>query len=325
MQLRKVSLSLISLGVVGSLAFAPLFAPLAVAAEPNAKVSEQNAASDDSQNLDQALSNFKSSAQTLVNELANSSKASFDEAKKNAQETWKNTEASLNAAFDETSKKLSDSTAKTLNYLSQTSKDLAASLKSKSPAEKQAIVNLDASLRQMVALTANFNQEVYADSGEVLSRSSGDLALQRPSQFIMNTIEPDKIILYTKDNAIYYYDDAVNQVTIYSMDMLKHNPFLLLIEQNSDVWDDFTVSQDGERYTLVPKASQDIKSLTLSFAPYTLKDEAGNSRRVLDSITIRMNDGNTNFYHFSSQKSRVEPHRFEVILPSGVEYNDERS
>lgn len=277
------------------------------------------------ESLDKALGNFKNSAQVLIGELKNSTQSTFDETRKNAEAVLKDTKESLSATLDETSKKVSASTTETLNYLSQASLDLAKSLKGKTTREQQAIVNLDNSLRQMDSFAATFNQEVYNDKGEVLARSSGDLALQRPSQFVMNTLEPDKVVLYTHEGDLYYFDDAVNQVTIYSMNKLQNNPFLLLIEQQNSVWDDFTVSQDEDRYTLVPKESQDIRSLTLSFAPYTLKDSEGNPHRVLDSITIRMNDGNTNFYRFAGHKVEVNPSRFDVVLPSNVDYNDERN
>lgn len=313
MPFGKLRVGLVSLGVASVLSVTNV----ALAAEDKTS-SEQDVA------LEQALNNFKNSAQTLVGELSNSGRASLDEARKSAQEILKQTESSLGASWDETSQQVASSTAKTLNYLAQTTNELAKALKDKLPSEQKAILNLDSSLQQMRAFTANFNQEVYADSGEILSRSSGDIALQRPHNFIMNTLEPDKIVLYTKDEAIYYYDAAVEQVSIYSLDMLRHNPFLLLIERNTDVWSDFTVSQDGQRFTLVPKSSQDIRSLTLSFAPYTLKNQQGQTCKVLESITIRMSDGNTNFYHFSSQSADVVAQRFDVVLPADVEYNDER-
>lgn len=274
--------------------------------------------------LDQALLNFKESADLLVGELKNSSQSTWEQTRKSAEEVLKSTSESFNTTWDSTSQKVADSTAETLNYLAQAGREFAQSIKGKSAKEQQAIVNLDATLRQMNAFYAQFNQEVYNDDGEVLARSSGNVALQRPSQFVMNTLDPDKLVLYIQDGDIYYYDEAVNQVSIYSMGNLKNNPFLLLIEQQNSVWDDFTVSQDADRYSLVPKESQDIRSLTLAFAPYTLKDKAGSPRRVLESITIRMNDGNTNFYRFFSHKVDVDAKLFNVELPSDVDYNDER-
>lgn len=274
--------------------------------------------------LDQALLNFKESADLLVGELKNSSQSTWEQTRKSAEEVLKSTSESFNTTWNSTSQKVADSTAETLNYLAQAGREFAQSIKGKSVKEQKAIVNLDATLRQMNAFYAQFNQEVYSDNGEVLARSSGNVALQRPSLFVMNTLDPDKLVLYIQDGDIYYYDEAVNQVSIYSMDNLKDNPFLLLIEQQNSVWDDFTVSQDADRYSLVPKESQDIRSLTLAFAPYTLKDKEGSPRRVLESITIRMNDGNTNFYRFFSHKVDVDAKLFNVELPSDVDYNDER-
>lgn len=327
MQLKNLGLGWCCLGLVLSGSVLASDSLEANASNQAVVENEATSSSADSSNdaLNKALGNFRDSAQALVGELKKSTQSTFDESSKSAAEALKSASASISATLDETSKQLSASTSETLNYLSQASLDLAKSLKGKTTREQQAIVNLDASLRQMNAFSATFNQEVYNDKGEVLARSSGDVALQRPSQFIMNTLEPDKVVLYTHDGDLYYFDDAVNQVTIYSMNKLQNNPFLLLIEQQDSVWDDFAVSQDEDRYTLVPKESQDIRSLTLSFAPYTLKDSAGTPHRVLDSITIRMNDGNTNFYRFAGHKVEVNPARFDVVLPSDVDYNDERN
>lgn len=327
MQLKNLGLGWCCLGwSCGLLLSVPAWADnsLSEANSSNAAVVDGQGAGSSADSLNKALGNFKESAQVLMGELKNSTKSTWDETRKNAEAVLKDTTESLSNTLDETSQKVSASATESLNYLSQASQDLAKSLKGKTTREQQAILNLDSSLRQMNAFSASFNQEVYNDKGEVLARSSGDVALQRPSQFIMNTLEPDKVVLYTHEGDLYYFDDAVNQVTIYSMDKLQNNPFLLLIEQQDEVWDDFTVSQDDNRFTLVPKESQDIRSLTLSFAPYTLKDKAGASHRVLDSITIRMNDGNTNFYRFAGHKVEVDLSRFDVVLPSNVDYNDER-
>lgn len=199
---------------------------------------------------------------------------------------------------------------------------LDAALKDKSAKERSAITSLDAALYESKTFTANFHQEVYNDKGESLARSSGNLSLQRPDKFVMYTLIPDKVVLYLKDGDIYYYDELVSQVTIYSMSKLKDNPFLLLIEHNNQVWGDFTVTQDDDRYTLVPQQAQDIRSLTLSFIKNTKNPELG--AQLLESITIRMNDGSTNFYRFSEHKLDVDPNDFNVKLPSNVEYNDER-
>lgn len=201
-------------------------------------------------------------------------------------------------------------------------------LKGKPEKEQAAIKSLDNALYAANAFASNFSQEVYNDQGEVLAKSSGIIALKRPMNFIMNTTSPDRVMLYLKDGDIYYYDEAVAQVSIYSMDRLKDNPFLLLIEQKPEVWQDFTVSQDEGRFTLVPKLTQDIRSLTLSFAERKVQKSSRSPDKVdatiLESLTIRMNDGTTNFYRLFNHKLEVTDSSFLVKLPADVEYTDER-
>ena len=44
----------------------------------------------------------------------------------------------------------------------------------------------------------------------------------------------------------------------------------------------------------------------------------------LSALTIRMDDGNTNFYLFSEQSAQVDPTVFDFKLPDDVEIDDMR-
>lgn len=184
-----------------------------------------------------------------------------------------------------------------------------------------------ASLKELVdaipRFTANFKQELTDESGNVLSEARGKIYMMNPDHFMMHTRIPDETALYTRGKDIYYYDAAVNQVSIFSMDNLGSNPIILLSSSDPARWDNYSVSRDGSIYTLIPKDPQEVRSITIKFINHNIDGRKGYINTI-DSLTIRMDDGNTNFYLFTNQKDAVSRKNFEFSLPPDVEIDDQR-
>ena len=121
----------------------------------------------------------------------------------------------------------------------------------------------------------------------------------------MHNQSPDELAFYTKDSDLYSYDAMVNQLSITSLDALGANPLMLLADIDNVIWDEYEVLREGEFFTLVPRHPQDVQSLTMAFAEGT---------SFLSALTIRMDDGNTNFYLFSEQSAQVDPTVFDFKL-----------
>lgn len=180
-----------------------------------------------------------------------------------------------------------------------------------------AITNLKKLIQDMNAFTACFYQEVTNQQGEVLVSSSGKIYLTRPDLFLMHTVEPDEVVLFTKEQNIYYFDASLNQVNVIPFKKMEHNPFLLLTNIDELNWSDYIVSQDENRFTLIPNTPQEIRSITLAFEQPELEK---NKVLLLKSISLRMEDGNTNFYNFSKRYSKVDKSVFDYKLPDDVEW-----
>lgn len=185
-------------------------------------------------------------------------------------------------------------------------------------AQKKARTELKRRLSEIEAFSASFTQQISGKDGEVLGDGTGMLYLKKPDRFMMHTMSPDELAIYTRDDAVYYYDAAVNQVSIFALDGLKNNPVLLLANAADAAWDDYKVFRDDEFFTLVPETRQDIRNLTISFT----KNKSG--KPVLASLTVRMDDGNTNFYLFSKQQEKADDAVFNFDLPEDVEVDDMR-
>lgn len=192
---------------------------------------------------------------------------------------------------------------------------VANSAESANGSNKLAIDALKGIIKDMEGFSANFYQEVSDQKGEVVVSSNGSIYLKKPDLFLMHTIEPDEVVLFTRNKNIYYFDETINQVTVIPFENMKHNPFLLLTNIDGLNWNDYIVSKDEQRFTLIPNTPQDIKSITLAFEP-----EGQNN--LLKSISLRMDDGNTNFYNFTKRSFKVDSKIFDYQLPDDVEYDN---
>lgn len=200
------------------------------------------------------------------------------------------------------------------------SKDIKVAIKNDQQENKKALQEL---LNTMPQLTANFKQQLSDNDNTLLSESRGKIYVCHPDLFMMHTKIPDETALYTRDQDIYYYDSAVNQVSIFPIDSLGTNPIMLLIGDEPNKWDDYIVSRDRDRFTLIPKNHQDFKSITISFVDHRLESD-NIYIKAIDSLSIRMDDGNTNFYLFTNQKNKVNKDNFNYRLPCDVEVDDQR-
>lgn len=195
----------------------------------------------------------------------------------------------------------------------------ASQASSASGAASAAREALQAKLAALSGFSAHFKQEVTDIEGQMVAQSEGMLYLQRPDRFMMHTTSPDELRLYTQEGDIYYFDAAVNQVSIFALDRSFSNPLLLLTSSDDKLWQEYSVSESDNRFTLVPHTAKDLRSITISFT------EAGQGApELLESLTMRMDDGNTNFYLFSQQKDSVEESSFSFELPDDVEIDDAR-
>lgn len=178
-------------------------------------------------------------------------------------------------------------------------------------------------LETMPEVSANFKQELTDKDDNLISDSRGKLFFKRPNMFMMHTRIPDETALFTRGNDIYFYDSAVNQVTIFKMKSVESNPIMLIIMDDPSRWDNYFVARDRDRYTLIPRHNEDFKSITISFVDHRIEGTESYIKAI-DSISMRMDDGNTNFYLFTNQKDSVSHKNFTYDLPHDVEIDDQR-
>lgn len=166
------------------------------------------------------------------------------------------------------------------------------------------------------SLTANFDQVIYNAKHQPIQKSTGSMALFRPSQFRWEIKEPNPQLLIADGNYLWIYDIDLAQATHQKLDKNKLNsPASLLSGSIADLKSRFKVTQltenPTESFRLVPKSRGDLFHwIELSFVGKKLTQ-------------MRMSDNLGSFSIFQFSDVQVNPplsdNLFRFKAPKGVD------
>lgn len=138
-------------------------------------------------------------------------------------------------------------------------------------AADDSIARVEAWMRSVKTLSADFVQVVRGRSGEITNRASGTLALSRPDRFRWDYQTPNVQVIVADGRKLWLYDADLEQVTVRPLQAGLGSTPAMLLSGSGSVGDSFTagpVERDGE-WTwcrLVPKdRSSDFEGVGLGF------------------------------------------------------------
>lgn len=106
---------------------------------------------------------------------------------------------------------------------------------------------LQAALKSMDNMSAEFKQTLRDEDEQIVQQSRGTLALQRPGKFSWNYTDPFEQRIVADGSELWVYDVELEQVTVKPMDEgLSNAPIMILMKQ-SDVSRQFKISEVGQR------------------------------------------------------------------------------
>jgi len=106
---------------------------------------------------------------------------------------------------------------------------------------------LKAALKNMDNISAEFKQTLRDEDKKIVQQSRGTLKLQRPGKFAWIYTDPFEQRIVADGSELWIYDVELEQVTVKPMDAgLSNAPIMILMKQ-SDVSDQFTISEVGQR------------------------------------------------------------------------------
>ena len=184
-------------------------------------------------------------------------------------------------------------------------------------ADKVKLRNL---LSQITTLQAQFIQQVDDVQGNRLQDSQGSLLMQHPNRIYWEVTTPDETQLIANGEQVYYVDNFVEQVSIYSQSaMVTNNPLMLLTSDDDAVWAQFTVSQLAtssiQQFTVTPTTPQSqIVELSLGFA-----------QGQLQRFTLVDSQGQVSQFNLSNQVTNMPlpVNAFSFTVPAGFSIDDQ--
>lgn len=175
---------------------------------------------------------------------------------------------------------------------------------------------LRALLAKINTLQASFTQVVNDNAGVALQTSSGNLILQQPDRVYWQVLVPDETLLIANGERVYYVDEFVEQVSIFSQrDMVANNPLMLLTSSDDQVWEKFTVTFQNKDYVVTPVASDgQIIQLTLRFV-----------NNELNQFTLLDNQGQISQFSLNGTvlNMPLPVNQFSYTIPDGFSVDDQ--
>lgn len=184
-------------------------------------------------------------------------------------------------------------------------------------------------LTQLAHFTADFNQKILSESGDVLQQGTGNLAISKPNLVNWKTITPDETLIISDGSTLWFFDPFIEQASAYSLaSSISNTPILLLTSDDPKLWQQYDVAivksdNDDIRYEVKPKApNSQIKTLTLAFK----NTQVATKTTQLTEFSFQDTTGQISLITLSNFNSQVKPNNelFSFSLPEGVRLEDKR-
>ena len=172
-------------------------------------------------------------------------------------------------------------------------------------------------LNQNKGFEASFTQKVLSPEGDVLMQGEGDVKILRPNLFRWHTQTPDENLLVTDGKTLWYYNPFVEQVTLMGLDQAtSQTPFVLLTRNKASDWDNYSVAQNGDAFTVSPKSDSAIKSeFIVRIQP---------SGKVTGFSVVEQDGQRSDFNFTTFEAKKPAQSNFMFTVPDGVDIDDQR-
>ncbi|OEF10392.1 outer membrane lipoprotein chaperone LolA [Vibrio genomosp. F10] len=166
--------------------------------------------------------------------------------------------------------------------------------------------------------TATFSQQIVSPEGDIVMEGEGLVEIARPSKFRWETTYPDENTLISDGETLWYYSPFIEQVSLYwQKQAVEQTPFILLTRNEESDWNNYTVSQQNDRFTLTLKTADSTQG------QFQIDiDDKG----IVKGFNVIEQDGQRGLFSFSNVKLELPKNdRFVFVVPEGVEVDDQRN
>ena len=184
-------------------------------------------------------------------------------------------------------------------------------------AATDSVARVDAYLKSLKTLTAQFAQVVQDKQGQVTDRASGTLSISRPNRFRWDYTQPYEQTIVADGVKLWLYDPDLQQVTVRSLEQGLGATPAMLLSGSGKVADAFTAGPIESRgdwtwCRLVPKPhGSDFERVSLAF----------DAKHELAAMELVDKLGQTTTIQFTQLKRDVpvSAETFVFVPPKGVD------
>lgn len=179
-----------------------------------------------------------------------------------------------------------------------------------------AVDNLKTRLNKIDSFHASFTQTITDSTGTLLQQGQGELWVKRPDLFNWHINKPDETVLISDGKTLWFYTPFVEQANaLWLKDATSDTPLMLIARNNDSDWQQYKISQQGNRFSLTPKTSSNLKQFTIDVSPHGL----------IQKFSALEQDGQRTSYQLTQvQNVPIPASKFTFTPPAGVTLDDQR-
>ncbi|MCF1439470.1 MAG: outer membrane lipoprotein chaperone LolA, partial [Shewanella sp.] len=115
--------------------------------------------------------------------------------------------------------------------------------------------SLKQKLGHLNAVSADFQQTVTDVNDRQIQQGEGVIALAAPNRLYWHLTSPDESMIVADGKDVWIYNPFAEEVTVMGIDdVIAASPIALLVQQDDKVWQDYSVTQQGDCYQIKPKS-----------------------------------------------------------------------
>jgi len=180
----------------------------------------------------------------------------------------------------------------------------------------EAAQRLQAALKNLDNVSAEFKQTLLDEDKNIVQQSRGTMALQRPGKFAWIYTEPFEQRIIGDGSELWIYDVELEQVTVKPMDAGISNAPIMILMKQTDVTQQFDVSEVGQRkYLYWVELKPHASDLEYSSIFIGLDDDSVRAMELQDQF------GQSTQIVFENMRVGVvhNPATFTFVPPEGVD------
>lgn len=206
-----------------------------------------------------------------------------------------------------------------------TTNNQPASTSSVNDIDKENDNKVKQTLKEMLAqvhhFSADFDQKVLDEEGNVLQQASGKIKVSKPNLVYWHTEQPNESLIVSDGATLWFYDPFIEQASAYGVNQsVANTPILLLSNNNDELWQHYQVVAQSKTHYLIHSIDENskVKTLALFFSDTVANQLIGFD--IIDST------GQISKIILNNIDSATSTNKDDFIfnLPAGADLDDQR-